>query len=109
MSTRYRACIRRLLRNGFETRQGHTVIWQAICWDAMNAGADHAVIRPLSTESRAAWVKGVLSKEYPDRSYEAFSYLLADTVDAEQLSAFESMAVDAITRMELAQRYANHA
>lgn len=106
MSSRYRRELRQRLRNGFETVQGLPVIWQVVCWDAVKDGTSHAMVRPISTEALANWAKGVLAKQHPDRTYEVNCYPLAKPVEAAQLTAFESLAMDEIKRLELAQRQA---
>ena len=105
MSGNYRRDLSRRLHNGFETVQGLPVIWQAVCWDAVNDGASHAMVRPLSTEALANWAKGVLSKQYPGRTYELNCYPLAKPVEPAQLAAFESLAMDEVKRLDLAQRH----
>lgn len=104
MSSGYRARVGQQVRCGFETVEGLPVIWQVVCWDAMKDIASHAMVRPLSSEALANWVGGVLAKHYPGRTYEVNRYPLAKPVEAEQLTAFESLAMDEVKRLELAQR-----
>lgn len=106
MSSNYRRDLSRRLHNGFETVQGLPVIWQVVCWDAVNDGASHAMVRPLSTEALANWAKGVLSNHYPGRTYEVNCYPLAKPVETAQLTTFESWAMDEVKRLELVQRQA---
>lgn len=105
MSSAYRARVARQVRNRFETRLGHPVVWQAVCWVAVKDGTRHALIRPVSTEALAIWAKGVLETEYTGRTYEVNQYQLANPVDEERLTTFESWALEDIKRMELAQKY----
>ncbi|MFT0635577.1 hypothetical protein ACMFY5_26260 [Pseudomonas sihuiensis] len=106
MNSNYRRDLSRRLRNGFETVQGLPIIWQVVCWDAVNKGTSHAMVRPLSTEANAKWARGVLTKQYPGRTYEVNCYPLAKPVETAQLTTFESWAMDEVKRLELAQRQA---
>ena len=105
MITGYRERIAAQLRNGFETQQGLLVIWQAVCWHALAEARDHSAIRPLSTEARANWAKGVLEAHYPGRVYEVYSSLLGKAVEVNQLEVFEGLAVDEVARIELEDKF----
>lgn len=105
MRGRGRVAAAHLQCKGFETRQGLPVIWQAICWQGMAEAQPHSMIRPLSTEARAEWAKGVLEAHYPGRVYEVNSYLLGKPVEVNQLAVFEGWAMDEVTRIELENKF----
>ena len=104
MTSTYRAQIAKRLRGAFEKEYGGTVIWNVACWAAVKEVAQHAIVRPFSTEDKAAWAKGVLEKEYPGRTYVLYKERTRRPIENEVLEQFESMTCDEIFRMELGHK-----
>lgn len=106
---RYRAKVAtatgRLLSNSFEMLGQKPVFWSAICWDAVKAQGERAVIRPFSTQQRAEWAEGVLTAHYPDRHYALIREVSQSDVSTAQMEVFENAAMDDVFALELGKKY----
>lgn len=89
-------------QNTFGTEYGALIYYVAV--DFEHVHAERGIVQPLDTAARADWAIGVLSKRYPERSYESVRRLAPDNITAEQMEVFAAPVLDDLSKLELADK-----
>ena len=91
----------RHVANRFVTHNGLVAYWQLIDWSAV--AEKRGIIKPLDDGDRAAWAVRVLTKRYPDRTYDQIKMYAPLGVTVEQMQCFAAPVIDDVGKLETAQ------